>query len=411
MRRFTLSAVVLAVLVLALLLAAPSTARRGGPLRIDFPASDFDDLSISFYCLPVPVRPGGLEDAAAILLGGGPEAGHKFVVADGVATVDGERQYCASLTTFGTKVGAGRTARVSTARMWQRPAAGERGVRIAFPECPFGPPAGSCTVRNPFVYRVRSAGRSVAACRTLSSDASRLDAFVGTGGAWGDQWRVLKVRGKLTVIRPLEFVPAVIDRICSRNTPRAQRLGRELGLGGPSTPPQPVNGSLVVDSMANIFGAGLSTPPAPAGNGAGVLPPVFRFDPRPGLKATFNVTGSITCCITAGGPYNGPAGRSDADTDLLAAGVVSGVRAGSAMFLAGVFLSGRLPESPPPVDTATASPRLGQVFLVGNGRTVNVPTEATRLYLGIADGNGFEGRPGYYSDNSGTFAATFTIRP
>jgi hypothetical protein len=51
------------------------------------------------------------------------------------------------------------------------------------------------------------------------------------------------------------------------------------------------------------------------------------------------------------------------------------------------------------------------VFFIGSGRTVNVPTEATRLYLGIADGYGFAGAPGHYSDNSGTFAATFTIRP
>ena len=42
---------------------------------------------------------------------------------------------------------------------------------------------------------------------------------------------------------------------------------------------------------------------------------------------------------------------------------------------------------------------------------MNVPTEATRLFLGIADGYGFEGEPGFYRDNAGSFAVTFTIKP
>jgi hypothetical protein len=390
--------------ILALLLAAASDARRGGTLRIDM-RSDYDFLESTIVCDPRPFH-GDLAKAAAILLGGGPPPGSTAVLTHGRVRAGDKWVYCAGELLLEDK-GAGRTAAVTTARTAPKVAAGVRGFRIQFDDCPYVQTTG-CSLARPYVFRIRFAGESKSACRTLTVGPSPLASFVRAGGG---TWRTLKTRGALSHSRPAELVPALVDRVCGRNTPRAQRFGRELGLGGPTAPPQPVNGSLVVDSKANIFGAGLSQPPAPGGGGAGVLPPVFRFNPRPGLEVTFNVTGSITCCITAGGPYNGPAGRTDVDTNLAPAGVVSGVRAGSAMFLAGVFLSGRLPESPPPVDTATSFPRLGQVFFIGSGRTVNVPTEATRLYLGIADGYGFAGQPGHYSDNSGTFAATFTIRP
>jgi hypothetical protein len=53
---------------------------------------------------------------------------------------------------------------------------------------------------------------------------------------------------------------------------------------------------------------------------------------------------------------------------------------------------------------------LGQVFFIGDGLTndgvrqiFKVPANATRLFLGVADGMGFVGRPGAYEDNDGSF--------
>lgn len=85
------------------------------------------------------------------------------------------------------------------------------------------------------------------------------------------------------------------------------------------------------------------------------------------------------------------------------------------MFLAGVFLGPGAPRGRPPTKTATTAPVLGQVFYVGNGQKAGapvafkVPDGATRLFFGIADGYSFRGAPGYYSDNAGEFAATFSV--
>lgn len=54
---------------------------------------------------------------------------------------------------------------------------------------------------------------------------------------------------------------------------------------------------------------------------------------------------------------------------------------------------------------ATLAPGLGQLFFIGDGagKTFTAPTGATRLFLGIADGFGFNGAPGAYEDNDGAF--------
>jgi hypothetical protein len=100
-----------------------------------------------------------------------------------------------------------------------------------------------------------------------------------------------------------------------------------------------------------------------------------------------------------------------------AAGLVSGIASFDRVgYLVGVFLPTAAPTgSPPPsldsdgtYDLAAYSPRLAQIFFIGDGRAAdgslqrfNVPKGATRLYLGFADAYGFTGPPGYYGDNSG----------
>ena len=103
----------------------------------------------------------------------------------------------------------------------------------------------------------------------------------------------------------------------------------------------------------------------------------------------------------------------------------------TSFFLVGVFLDDSAPTgaAPPSLDFRSGglgpdfpslSPLIGQTFYIGDGRTgqgrtgtpqtIAVPPTATRLFLGIADGQ-FDGsrifgQPGSYIDNSGSFEVT-----
>ena len=166
---------------------------------------------------------------------------------------------------------------------------------------------------------------------------------------------------------------------------------------------------VTVSAEANIFGAGRSSPPAPAGRGRGKSPVLYSL-PSGATKVIFSGgSGRVTCCTgVSPAPYSGPAGGSQllqSGTNIPAVGGISGVDVpDKQMFLAGVFLGNGAPGgAAPPTDTATTSPTLRQVFYVGGGPlTVDVPAGATRLFLGFADAYGFHGPAGYYDDNAGT---------
>lgn len=174
--------------------------------------------------------------------------------------------------------------------------------------------------------------------------------------------------------------------------------------------------TLAVPAKANIFAAGRSAPPAAPG-GAGTSPPGTVLAAGTLRVLTFsNVSGKITCCDTqVPAVYNGPEGRADFPTDLSGAAGISGVQSRRAMFLAGVFLAAGPLSGSVATMTNTDAPALGQVFYVGTGHRAGrpvefeVPDDATRLFLGIADGYSFVGQPGYYGDNSGAFSATFAV--
>lgn len=166
-----------------------------------------------------------------------------------------------------------------------------------------------------------------------------------------------------------------------------------------SSGPTVTTAQLTIDAKANIFGAGQSALPA-AGGGGGVAPPSYSFSAESGQVLAFtSVAGKVTCC---GGltppPYNGPAGGSTlGSTGIPPVGGISGVSADKTMFVVGVFLGPGTPISkPPPTNTFTRSPKLRQVFYVGDGRggQISVPAKATRLYLGFADAYGFKGPAG-----------------
>jgi hypothetical protein len=98
--------------------------------------------------------------------------------------------------------------------------------------------------------------------------------------------------------------------------------------------------------------------------------------------------------------------------------------------LVGVFLGPTIPNAGPPdpidfgaptgpgTDFVTLSPRLRQIFFIGNGKTrqgvlqeFKVPPGATRLALGIPDGYDFRGAPGFYDDNDGHYRIRIGVFP
>lgn len=97
--------------------------------------------------------------------------------------------------------------------------------------------------------------------------------------------------------------------------------------------------------------------------------------------------------------------------------------AGRAGSLVGVFLGSSDPGGGAPAPAAlfytlgdlalsTYSPLLNQVFFIGDGLTgdgsglaqiFNAPSGASRLALGIADADNYQGAPGAYFDNTGSY--------
>lgn len=189
--------------------------------------------------------------------------------------------------------------------------------------------------------------------------------------------------------------------------------------------------TLAVPADANIFGSGHALPPAPGGGGIGELPSEFDlgFTAASGVVLTFSsVTGSIIVNNGSGNNLNDPDGVGSASgINVNSVDGVSGIVAGTAGFLAGVFLGPSEPTDPAPArldftmigtNFTSLSPQLNQMFFIGDGLTgdssgsvqqFNVPAGATRLFLGIADAPNYQGDPGAYGDNVGLFSATFSV--
>jgi MYXO-CTERM domain-containing protein len=185
-----------------------------------------------------------------------------------------------------------------------------------------------------------------------------------------------------------------------------------------------------VPATANIYSAGLSSPVAPAGSGAGTLP---IYVPVSVGQTTFqfSASGSITenNWGGGGGVYHGPDGGIISGVTVYAYGGLSGFRSDLTLPLAGVFLSDAAPQDPAPpfmdfssqglgLDFLTLAPLIGQVFFIGDGQTsggvtqtFNVPAGATRLYLGCPDSPFGNDLPGAYDDNSGTLNVSVVAVP
>lgn len=170
---------------------------------------------------------------------------------------------------------------------------------------------------------------------------------------------------------------------------------------------------LRVDSKANIFGSGRSTPISGDGKTSGELPPHINLPP--GNNRILTVLGAFGGVGPQGRIDGGPDG-TNGGTNLNSLQGISGItHTHKRMFLAGVFLNDSVPREPAPAtsnfsaDFTQFAPLLRQTFFIGDGRRTNpeavqtfvIPDGATRLFLGFADGNGFYGDPGWYDDNVG----------
>jgi hypothetical protein len=183
-------------------------------------------------------------------------------------------------------------------------------------------------------------------------------------------------------------------------------------------------GTIIVGASSNIYGAGLSTAPGPGGNGGGSVPPLIDVTGVSFLN--FQVSGTVS--YNGGGNYYGADG-GPIPTQMDSYGSISGITNNSAnFFLVGVFLNDQAPSGPAPAILdftnneafPSLAPSLNQMFFIGDGLTGTgsgsaqsfyVPTGATRLFLGFADGFDFTGLPGTYDDDIGSLTVNFSLTP
>jgi hypothetical protein len=174
-------------------------------------------------------------------------------------------------------------------------------------------------------------------------------------------------------------------------------------------------------ATAVIYAAG--TQSSLAGGAGGTAPVAIAVSGA--TSYTFSATGTITL---NGGTLNDADGIGGAvgtgSTSFNSGyGSISGITAPDDGYLVGVFIAAGGPSGPMPTaldfssgtSFTSLSPALDQVFFIGDGltgdgtgttQTFYVPAGAGELYLGISDAPGYEGNPGSYGDNSGSFSVT-----
>ena len=174
---------------------------------------------------------------------------------------------------------------------------------------------------------------------------------------------------------------------------------------------------LNVPGTSNPFLAGMPNgTTSPGGDSAPAQSPVLFAGFSGGDTLTFSVTGSVS--FTNGASGSPPDGGS-----VFARGTENGISDFNLPLnlLLGVFLDASQPDgftAPAGIDFstgssltfATLSPQLREIFFIGDGLTGNAtgsvqqfiaPAGATRLFLGIPDGTG-------WNNNFGAFSVTVT---
>ncbi len=230
--------------------------------------------------------------------------------------------------------------------------------------------------------------------------------MAGVHGVTGARWKA-----GLFVILPMKF----------------SLLGVVVGLFSVAATALPA-ANLSIAGDANIFSAGHGGPPG--GLGQGQSAPFVTFAAGTFSTLTFSsVTGSVT--LDGFGHLNNPdgIGSQPVMSGTASFNGISGISAPHAGYLVGVFVTDVEPADPPPsildftksgTDFTTLSPLINQTFFIGDGLTGNgvgtlqqfiIPANATRLFLGISDAPNYLGFPGGYTDNGGSFNATFDFAP
>jgi hypothetical protein len=172
---------------------------------------------------------------------------------------------------------------------------------------------------------------------------------------------------------------------------------------------------VMIDGRSDIYSSALKA--ADEGRG-GKLPSAITLADGGGVIQFTKVVGKSGCEADASfGPDGGNC--AGGNTDLKPANKYSGIVARDrTLFLVGVFTGAKMPAKAPAsldftkgkkgVDFKELAPALGQVFFIGDGKTdagdaqnFKIPSGATMLYLGYADGFSFQGDPGAYGDNTG----------
>lgn len=183
--------------------------------------------------------------------------------------------------------------------------------------------------------------------------------------------------------------------------------------------------TVTIDARSDIYSSGAKKADPVRG---GVMPSTLTLAPGGGIVSFPKVIGKAGCVQNAGANADGGA-CAGGNTDLYSAGTLSGIKHHQrTMFLVGVFLGPKLPKKAPPIldfsndalgtKFPKLEPQLGQVFFIGDGSPGDeggthdfvVPKGATRLFLGYADGYGFQGAPGAYGDNKGGLKVTVLQR-
>ena len=226
----------------------------------------------------------------------------------------------------------------------------------------------------------------------------------------------------MTRLLPACVVVAAALSGCGADDSRPASAGTErpVAPAAPAVEPEGELGrSTTVPGSANIYGAGRQRPPAPSGGGPGTLPPRWMISGPPPTFVTFSdVSGRVSPIDPS--ESNGAAGDGVGPTDVSSYRGISGiVHRRNGMFLVGVFLPDveLLDHAPRRLDftrrdrARRLAPRLGQTFLVGDGkgRSFKVPPGASRLYLGFADGYLYVGDPGWYGNNDGKLSVTVQV--
>jgi len=208
-----------------------------------------------------------------------------------------------------------------------------------------------------------------------------------------------------------------------------------------------------VDARSDIFESGLGTSGVSVGMNMGLFPSGISFAAGSGQTISFNsITGFTLCGAPNCGAFtsstginadgSGATGLGSGGTAITSTSGISGITFSRQMFLVGVFLSNAAPTfGTQPADLTfftsgggldtdnrinwfdpSTTFGLGQTFYIGDGKTGlcttsaacagttqvwNVPTAATRLFLGFVDGGSggpFSGSFGAYDDNVGTLS-------